>query len=446
MNRAAEPYLKLSQIVNGFAASRAVQVAIELDLFSKLANQGKTAAQIAALTDVDSGSLELLLNALTAMGLLRKETERFFALPIAHTYLSRSGPKYMGHWIQHQARSWESWSRLLEAVRSGRPVQRREQIHESPRELEDYIRGLHELAISRGDARWLARAVSLKRCRSLLDLGGGPGTYAAMFCRSNRQLRAVVVDLPATLRITRKILRDFDLTGRVSLQAADYRKDKIKGGPFDVALVSNILHAETEETNRTLLRNVFDVLAPGALLMIKDHVMNPDHTEPEDGALFALDMLLGTRGRTYSFAEIAAWLEESGFQDMTELPLEPPANVSLVLALRPGKRALVVLPRPAAHVERPHEGSTGQSDETRTESAQAAAAASEVPALSKTPSASKKSVRSASAAPVAPKSHTSKSGGSSKVKTVKGASRPKTRRASTNSGSSRPRGSAPSSQ
>jgi len=368
MNRAAEPYLKLSQIVNGFASSRAVQVAIELDLFSKLANQGKTAAQLAALAGTHASSMELLLNALTALGLLRKEAERFFALPIAHTYLARSGPKYMGHWIRHQAQSWESWSQLLEAVQSGRPVKRQETLHESPRDLEVYIRGLHELAIARGDARWLARAVSLKRCRSLLDLGGGPGTYAAMFCRSNRNLRAVVVDLPATLRVTRKILRDFDLTGRVSLQSADYRKDKIKGGPYDVALVSNILHSETEETNRTLLRNVHAVLSPGALLMIKDHVMSPDHTEPEEGALFALDMLLGTRGRTYSFSEIAGWLEDAGFQDMTELPLESPSNVSLVLALRPGKRALVVLPRPAARLESPGEAATEQSAETAAES------------------------------------------------------------------------------
>jgi SAM-dependent methyltransferase len=345
MNRVAEPYLRLNQVVNGFAAARVLQVAVELDLFSKLANEGKTAAQLSALAGVDPGALELLLNALTSLGFLRKEAERFFDMPLSHTYLSRSGPKYMGHFIRHLARGWGDWGRLDEAVRTGKPARKPDPIHESPRDLENFVLGMHELALARGDARWLARAISLQRCRKLLDLGGGAGTYAAMFCRAYKGLQAVVADLPATLKITKKILRDFDLTGRVSTLPMDYRSDAIKGGPYDVALVSNILHAETEATNRQLLRNVFEVLSPGGLLIVKDHVMSADHTEPETGALFALEMLLSTRGRTYSYAEIARWLEQIGFADTVEVPMEPPANVSLVLALRPGRRALVVLPR-----------------------------------------------------------------------------------------------------
>ncbi|HZM16365.1 MAG TPA: methyltransferase [Candidatus Krumholzibacteria bacterium] len=351
MNRAAEPYLRVSQVVNGFTASRVLHMAVDLDLFTSLANEGKTAAQLSSHLDVQPEALELLLNALTSLGFLRKESERFFDTPVSHTYLSRSGPKYMGHLIRHQARSWSAWGRLMEALQTGKPVCKPVPIDKANAELEDFIRGMHELALARGDARWLARVISLVRCRTLLDLGGGPGTYAALFCRANPQLEATVVDLPATLEITRRILREFDLTGRVQVQAADYRSEKIPGGPYDVALLSNILHAETEATNLQLLRNVYEVLSPGALVMVKDHVMSGDHTEPQNGALFALEMLLTTDGRTYSFDEISRWLQRAGFTDTTELPLDPPSPVSLVLALRPGKRALVLLPRPAAKRE-----------------------------------------------------------------------------------------------
>ncbi len=351
MNRAAEPYLKVSQAVNGFAASRVLHVAVELDLFTSLTEDGKTAAQLSRLLGVHPGAIELLLNALTSMGFLRKEAERFFATPVSHTYLSRFGPKYLGHWIRHEAHGWERWSRLRDAIRTGKPVQPAEQIYQTPAELEEFIRGMHELALARGDARWLARAISLVRCRTLLDLGGGPGTYASLFCRANPQLEATVVDLPETLKVTRKILREFDLSGRVRVLEADYRRDRIQGGPYDVALLSNILHAETEATNRQLLANIFEVLSPGGALIIKDHVMSADHTEPANGALFALEMLLSTRGRTYSFGEIAAWLAAAGFHDTSELPMESPSNVSLVLATRPGKPALVVLPRPAAKLD-----------------------------------------------------------------------------------------------
>ena len=352
MNRTAEPYLKVSEVVNGFAAARILQLAVELDVFTRLANEAKTAAQLATLIPVHPDALERLLDALVAMGFLAKDAERFRALPISHTYLARSGPKYMGHFIQHLAHRWEDWGRLRDAIQSGKPVRKSDLYEqETPADRELFIRGLHELALARGDARWLARAVPLGRCRRLVDVGGGPGTYAALLCRANRELEATVLDLPATLEVTRKILREFDTTGRVRTLAGDYRSEPIPGGPYDVALLSNVLHAEDEPTNLRLLQNVHDALVPGGILIVKDHVMSPDHTSPENGAVFALELLLGTRGRSYSFAEISGWMEQTGFRDMVEVPVGPPAQVSLVLALRPGKRALVMLPKPAARAE-----------------------------------------------------------------------------------------------
>jgi SAM-dependent methyltransferase len=350
MNRVAEPYLKVSDLVNGFGPARVVHVSVELDVFTRLANEGKSAAQLSILLEVDPRSLELLLNALTALGLLRKEAERFYDTPVSHTYLSRTGPKYIGNLVKHLARRWEDWGKLEQALRTGAPVHRTDHFQDDPAELEFLVRGMHELAIARGDARYLSRAVPLGRCRKLLDLGGGPGTYAAMFCHANRKLEAVVMDLPATLKVTRRILREFDRTGRVTTLPGDYRTDKIKGAPYDVILVSNILHAESEETNRDLMQRIREALVPGGILVIKDHVMGDDHTTPPNGALFALQMMLVSAGRTYSFAEISGWLQAAGFEDMVEIPVEPPMNVSLVFALRPGKRPLAMLPKPAARV------------------------------------------------------------------------------------------------
>ena len=146
------------------------------------------------------------------------------------------------------------------------------------------------------------------------------------------------------LKVTRRILREFDRTGRVTTLPGDYRTDKIKGAPYDVVLVSNILHAESEETNRDLMLRIREALVPGGILVIKDHVMGDDHTTPLNGALFALQMMLVSAGRTYSFAEISGWLQAAGFEGMVEVPVEPPMNVSLVFALRPGKRPLIYAP------------------------------------------------------------------------------------------------------
>lgn len=365
MNRAVEPFLRLQDAANGHVPAKILHVAVNLDLFSKLSNEGKTAAQLATLVHADPTALELLLNALAAMGYLKKEKERFYSQPIIHTYLVKNGPKYLGHLIAHQARSWEQWSHLESALLSGKPVHRNDMYQDQPAALNDFIRGMHELAIARGDARYLSKAIPLGRCRKLLDLGGGPGTYASMFCRANRSLRAVVMDLPATLKVTRRILKEFDQTGRVSTMSGDYRKPgKIKGAPYDVVLISNILHAEDEATNRRLLQRVHDAMTPGGIVIIKDHILNPDHTSPINGALFALEMRLGTSGRTYSYREVASWLQESGYQDMVEVPIGPPMNISLVLALRPGKKPLAVLPRPVARMDPASNGGHTSADKT----------------------------------------------------------------------------------
>jgi SAM-dependent methyltransferase len=237
---------------------------------------------------------------------------------------------------------------LGEAIRTGKPVHRPDPHPADPEDLELYVRGLHELALASGDARHLARVLPLQDCRTLLDLGDGPGTYAAMLCRSFPKLQATVAVSPRTLEITRHILHEFDLTGNVGMLAADVVRDPIPGGPYDAVLISNLLNCEDEQTNALVLRKVRDGLAPGGLLIVKAHCMSADRTAPEQGAVFALSLLLATRGRTYSFKEMASWIEAAGLSDLVEIRPEPPMATSLLLALRPGGHPRASLPRPAA--------------------------------------------------------------------------------------------------
>lgn len=345
MYRAVEPYRRVIEAVNGFQGARILHQGVRFDLFSRVADEGKTVMQLARPLGSDPRALELLLNALVAMGFLRKESERYHATPLSQTYLVRGGPKYIGSLVLYQARRWTEWEHLEDAIRTGRPVREPDLYQGDPEDLKLFVHGLHELALARGDARYLAHVLPLQNVRKLADLGGGPGTYAAMLCRTYPKLRAVVVDQPATLKISRRILERFDTTGRVTTSAADILRDPIRGGPFDAALVSNVLHGEDEKTSARLLRKARDLLVPGGLLIVREHCMSPDRTEPEGSAVFALALLLGTRGRTYSFAEMAAWIRAAGFLGVVEIPPEPPMTASLLLAVRPGEHPVAVLPR-----------------------------------------------------------------------------------------------------
>jgi len=185
--------------------------------------------------------------------------------------------------------------------------------------------------VARGDARALPRLVALSGARTLVDVGGGPATYAIHLCKANPRLRATVLDHAGSLEIAREYVSRARLSGRIALRKADILRDPL-GGPYDAALVSNILHGEDVPTNRRLLRRVHDALAPGGTLIVKDHLMDRSLTRPAAGAVFALTMLMYTRGRCYGLHEVRAWLEEAGFTPGVRRRVPGTSAVAILIA------------------------------------------------------------------------------------------------------------------
>jgi hypothetical protein len=100
--------------------------------------------------------------------------------------------------------------------------------------------------------------------------------------------------------------------------------------------MSNIIHNEDETDNAQLFAKCFRALEPGGMLIVKDHIMNADLTEPKAGAIFALYLLLATRGRDYSFEEVSRWMRDAGFIEVRHEALpSPPFTSSMVIARKP---------------------------------------------------------------------------------------------------------------
>ena len=136
------------------------------------------------------------------------------------------------------------------------------------------------------------------------------------------------------MRSPREILdeRGADVRARIELVEFDYRHQEMPPG-FDAVFLSNIIHSEDARTNRALMHTCYRGLSQGGIVMIKDHVMNADLTQPAAGAVFSLYLLLTTSGRDYSFEEIGGWLSEAGFTGIGRQPLpSPPFSSSVVTA------------------------------------------------------------------------------------------------------------------
>jgi SAM-dependent methyltransferase len=322
---------RILEVAFAYEGARALQAAVELGVFAALGRAERTAPELARRLGTNARATELLCNALVPLGFLRKRSRRYSLAPIARAYLVPSARHYLGDFVRFGARRWVDWERLAEAVRTGEPPRVTNYFQESPEELETLLRGMDNLAFGRGDATLVARKISLRGRETLIDIGGGPGSYAIELCRRNPGLRATLFDLPATLAVARGFVRRAKMRGRIQLRQGDYRRDPL-GGPYDVALLFNILHGEDEVTNEALLRKVHAALRPGGLLLIKDHVLDESRTSPADGAIFSLVMLLFTRGRSYARGEIRGWLRSAGFGRIQELAPEPPMTSAVLMA------------------------------------------------------------------------------------------------------------------
>jgi cyclopropane fatty-acyl-phospholipid synthase-like methyltransferase len=178
----------------------------------------------------------------------------------------------------------------------------------------------------------LAKRLRLQGREQLLDLGGGAGTNAIAFCQVDPDINATVFDLPATLPVAEKTVKDAGLESRISLRGGDFNLDLL-GGPYDVVLMSDILHYQTFETNQALVKKVYDHLAPGGQLVIKDRFLDDAGTAPAWTTAFAVHILVNTQqGSCYKTAEAMQWMTKAGFVSVIELE-----QTAVVQGVRPGR-------------------------------------------------------------------------------------------------------------
>lgn len=291
--------------------------AVKLDVFSLLEGRGRTAAEAAEKLGADLRALELLLNALVAIRLLSKTEGVFANRPVATTHLVKHGPQYVGHLLLLHDAEWGNWGKLEEAVKTGRPPVTQHVFETDPTLGANVLSVLHRIGQQSGPD--LAKRLALNQAKTMLDLGGGAGTNAIAFCRVYPQLSATVFDLATTLPLTERTVKDAGFEAKITLKAGDFNRDSL-GGPYDVVLMSDILHYQDLATNAALVKKIYGHLNSGGRLIIKDRFLDPAGTSPAWTAAFAVHILVNTEhGGCYRTAEAMQWMHDGGFASVEEI-------------------------------------------------------------------------------------------------------------------------------
>jgi SAM-dependent methyltransferase len=326
---------RLLELSGGYWSTCALHAGVKLGVFTPLSAEPLAAQDLAGRINCDGRGLEMLLNALSAMELLAKQGETYIATPFAAEFLCRTSPKYLGHIIMHHHHLMSGWANLDQAVQSGAPIRGRVSHEDVESSRESFLMGMYNLAML--VAPKIVPNIDLSGRKRLLDLGGGPGTYAIHFCRQNPGLSAVICDLPTTRDFAERTVERFGLSGRISFAAGDFEIEELPGG-FDVAWLSHILHGVGPRECAQILKKALAALEPGGLLMVQEFILDDTKDAPLFPALFSLNMLLGTpEGQAYSESELIAMLTAAGATEVRRLPLELPNGSGVIAGVVPVK-------------------------------------------------------------------------------------------------------------
>lgn len=306
---------KLLETVLAYRSSKPLLVAVEYDLFTWIERGRRTAESLARVLSLDARAVGILLDAVVALGYLRRRGARYANTRLSKDLLVSTSPNYRGSNLKYQEQTWKAWSELSCVVKTGCPKLSLLEWIRKDAFTADYVKAMGDVA--REPARELAARLDLSGVSSLLDIGCGPGAYSAALVERKPALRAVLLDLPRTLDVTRDLLRRHRHAGRFTFRPADFLKDSLGAGEFDLALISNVTHCESAANNAELVRKAARALKPGGRLIVHDYVSDPALTSRKFSAMLAVHLLVFTgRGNVYTLKDYAGWMRKAGLKDV----------------------------------------------------------------------------------------------------------------------------------
>lgn len=294
-----------------------IAAAFAAGVFRALADGPASPKDVAEGADLDTRAVGIVLAALADAGLLEEEGGRYRPTPECRRSLcDPDSDDFVGGGLPLWLSNLEGWTRLPEVLRTGEPLRSAGTVRDEE-SLRRFMAGMAAAPPARVEAivdRCLERTEGASR---VLDVGGGPGHMARRFVE--RGLRATLFDTPETVDFVRDEYGLADVEG-LELVGGDFTTDPLPDGPFDVVLLSNVLHIYGPDDNRRLVAEAVRVTAPGGVVAVQDFFRG----RSSRAARFALVMLMRTDGGdTYTEDEVRNWMEKAGLSEVEVDDLDP---------------------------------------------------------------------------------------------------------------------------
>lgn len=316
-----------------FWASKTLLSAIEMGVFTELAQGAEPIDALATRVGLHPRSSRDFLDTLVALGFLQRDGDRYANTPDTDLFLDRKKPSYVGGILEMaNHRLYPFWGRLTDALRSGLPQNEIrdggpglfEVLYSDPARLKEFLISMSGL--SRGANMTIARALPWANHRTFVDVGTAQGDLAVQIALANPHLRGVGFDLPAVAPVFEDYTATMGVADRVTFQPGDFFAQDLPKA--DVVLMGHILHDWDLATKQMLVRKAFEALPAGGALVVYDAIIDDDRSKNAFGLMMSLNMLIETPGGfDYTGADCTGWMREAGFSSARVEPLVGPDSM-----------------------------------------------------------------------------------------------------------------------
>ncbi len=327
---------KIMQIGMGFWASKTLLTAVNMELFTILANGALSGQVIQNKLGLHKRSLFDFLDTLVALGFLirtgLKEKASYSNTEETNIFLDKNKPSYIGGILEMaNNRLYPFWNDLEEGLKTGKPQNETknggkplfEAIYANEDRLREFIHGMG--GVQAGNFMKLAHDFDFSKYQTLCDVGGSGANLSIHVAKNNNHMQCISFDLPPVGPIAKENVNNLGLEDRIEILSGDFFTDKFPKA--DIITMGNILHDWGSDDKLMLLKKAYAALPEGGVLIVIENIIDDERNKNAFGLMMSLNMAIETdEGFDFSVSDFQQWSKEVGFKEIRLMPLTGPSS------------------------------------------------------------------------------------------------------------------------
>lgn len=310
----------IMQVGLGFWASKTLLSAIEMEIFTELANHSEDLNTLQGRLGLHPRAARDFLDALVALGFLQRANGKYSNTPSTDAFLDKHKPSYVGGMLEMaNRRLYPFWGNLTAALRTGELQNEAKgggpsffsALYADPENLRGFLRAM--TGLSTGANRAIARKFPWKNYKTAVDVGTAQGDLMVQVALANPHISGIGFDLAEVAPTFEEYVATNGLRSRVTFRAGSFFDSDLPQA--DVVMMGHILHDWNLEEKKLLLRKGLEAIPEGGALIVYESIIDDDRSKNVFGLLMSLNMLIETPGGfDYTGADCAGWMKEAGFR------------------------------------------------------------------------------------------------------------------------------------